>query len=369
MSHQRIWFGTTRQAMWLPTPSAGMDASSEGYSEDLRYQNGGFGNYRSRARARSYGFEWTVGQADGVDGLWNYEDYANGLHGGGFLYFTDPYAAATNALSAVWSSPGLIEQGHKNIAATAPTFVTTAANSYRYPSRTAAFTLNQTTAPTGKNQAMTLLVPPGYRAHIGGIGTSTGTATVDVNGTALVLGTTSAAPSFSLYANGDDVPFIELSLRGTGTLNLTALWVQILPLGKSPSMPQFESGKGSTGLEFNGSAIAQSFVYNGNGERLISLASPLVEVEAWARPRRFVTPVPIPEIAVVYVQPEAPELERVYWLDNDDPSVPLAFSGDPETAPTPPDVLITSENPVDYDGQFIYDPTTADLKENLAYNG
>lgn len=294
MSHQRIWFGTTQQAMWLPAPSAGMDASSEGYSEDLRYQNGGFGNYRSRARAKSYGFEWTVGQADGVDGLWNYEDYANGLHGGGFLYFTDPYAAATNALSAVWSSPSLIEQGHKNIAATVPTFVATGANSYRYPSRTAVFNLNQTTAPTGKNQAMTLLVPPGYRAHIGGVGTSTGTATVDVNGTALVLGTASAAPSFSLYANGDDVPFIELSLRGTGTLNLTALWVQILPLGKSPSMPQFESGRGSSGLEFNGSAVSESRVYGPT--KLISLASPLVEVEAWARPRRFLIPTPIPDV-------------------------------------------------------------------------
>lgn len=77
-------------------------------------------------------------------------------------------------------------------------------------------------------------------------------------------------------------------------------------------------------------------------------------------------PIPLPA-NYVYVQGAAPDRENVFWLNPDAASVPLAYNGDPETMPTPADVLVASTIPEGYAGQFVYDPLTYELKENPTY--
>lgn len=305
---QMMWFGNTRYATWLPTPSAGMQREQNGFYDEMAFQNGGGAQVSSDAFANVYQMEWSGKRDDTINGLSTFTDFSAGLYGKGFLYWTDCMVADQNIFSSQWASPMLIEGDWKNIANADPTFSDTPANSHNYPIRSATWTVNESSLPTARNRVFTALIPPDHTIHLGGVGSSTGTAGVavwavgldsdDDRAHLLPLGSAGSAPTFSLTLDGNTFKAIRVFLYGSGTVTLTGLWGQVLRDGLQPQMQQYIPGRGTTGGLFQGKTMPKSYVYGPS--KIVSLSAPLVEREQWMNSRHDstivppITPIPLP---------------------------------------------------------------------------
>lgn len=292
---KQIFFGhPTGHMQWVPAPLAGAEAQNINYVESIEYENGGADVYRSRPYRKQYDFEFSA-PIKGSEGLNVFNKFASGYYGGGTCIFADPYAFETNMLSAQWASPGLIEQGWKNIYSIEPTFTDTAANVYDQPPRSAIFnvTTPANTPGTGANERFIIPVPPGYVLHLGVSGSATGTAVVQARSilsggaydapVSLTLLSPTASTRMNYSASGG-IQGVEVYITRTSavasTLTLTSMMAQLWKTGITPTLTgDHVPGDGHTGLEFADDARVETYTYINPPRK--ALSTTLVEVGAW----------------------------------------------------------------------------------------
>lgn len=288
----KMWFGIPGTRMqWVPAPLIDSTVTRNRFVETLKFENGGGDINRSSQYQMQYDFTFS-GPAHELDGIDAFNRFASGYYGDGYIYLAHPTAYETNLFPAAWASPGLIEQGWKNIAADNPTFYGTALNTHNQPRRTAVF--NVTTDPNVFFKKATIVIPPTHDLHVGASGTATGTAGVFVrpiktNGqtdAAVKLTLLDVAGSTRLNAvfSGADYQAVEVYIArtstDTSTLELTSMMAQLHETGKTVIPPTSHMmGEGSTGLAFADDAIVETYSYMFPPRKGIS--TKLVEVEAW----------------------------------------------------------------------------------------
>ena len=293
---KQIWFGIPGVKMqWCPAPKAGAQVSNNGYTQVVPFENGGADVVRSAQTRKQYTFNFS-GPSKDLDGISVYSRYATGFYGSGLIYFADPYSFETNLFPAGWASPGLIEQGWKNIYDTAPTFGNTASNAYSQPLRSATWTLTKSAnyVPVEGNSVAYIPIPPTHTLNIGASGTSTGDGVVRVvpintdgtDGTAFDL--TLLDPTASTRMNktfaGSSYQAVKIYLTRTSTtastVTLTSMMAQLYKTGATPTLPTNHlPGEGHTGLSFADDARVENYVYIDPPRK--GMNTTLIEVGAW----------------------------------------------------------------------------------------
>jgi hypothetical protein len=288
----KMWMGIpTKHMQWVPCPLIDSTITRNRYVDRIQFENGGGDARRSLAYQMEYNFNFNA-PAHEVDGIDAFNKFASGFYGDGLIYVAHPAMFETNLFSAAWASPGLIEEGWKNIYSTTPTFSNTASNSYSQPLRTA--TWNVTTAPNVAGKKFTIAIPPGYTLNLGASGTKTGTAVVQVR-PVNADGTYAATSNLTLLAQASSTRmnatfagssctavevYITRTSTATSTISLTSLMAQLYVSGTTPSLPTSHvMGQGSTGMMFADDAIVETYSYMYPPRKGISTT--LVEVEAW----------------------------------------------------------------------------------------
>jgi len=202
------WYiGTDQYQTWAPAPSSGMQRARSRYSASLEYENGGSGVVSSSGSSLRYGMDFPVQDASQYDGLEIYPELAAGRYGTGCVYVVDPLWMDQNLFNQVWAEPGLIQAGAKDFTKTSAndTSVTfsSATNPYGKPSVSAQFSL--TGAANAKHgRSFKFIIPPNYSLYLGGSGSTTGTAVLRAQSSAIGAGLTNDAinPSPQVNSNG-----------------------------------------------------------------------------------------------------------------------------------------------------------------------
>ena len=289
----KMWFGIPGTHMqWVPAPLIDSTISRNRFVESIRFENGGGNINRSSQYQLQYDFAFS-GPAHEVDGIDAFNRFASGFYGDGYIYLAHPANFETNMLPAAWASPGLIEQGWKNISSNDVTFYNSASNNHNQPKRTAVF--NITTDPGVFTKRATIVIPPTHDLHIGASGFATGTAGVFVrpidtagnvlNPTSLTLLDATQSTRMNTVFSGANYQAVEIyiarSSNVASTLELTSMMAQLHETGKTVIPPTSHmSGEGSTGLRFADDAIVETYSYMFPPRK--GIATKLVEVEAWS---------------------------------------------------------------------------------------
>lgn len=289
----QMWMGIPLSHMqWVPCPSIASTITRKRYMERIQFQNGG----GDVARSPQYQMEYNLslsGPAHELEGVDAINRFASGFYGDGYIYVAHPALFETNMLSAVWSSPGLIEQNWSNIyPTTTPTFSNTATNSYNQPARSATWSV--TSAANTPVKKFTIPIPQGYVLNLGASGSKTGTAVVQVRAISTDNNTTSTSnltlldPTASTRMNatfsGSTYCAVDVYITRTdssaSTITLTSMMAQLYKVGATPTLPSVhQMGQGSSGMTFADDAIVETYSYMYPPRKGISTT--LVEVEEW----------------------------------------------------------------------------------------
>lgn len=139
MMRRGIWMGTRDHAMWVPAPSiSGYGSSSVGWSSKSVFLNGRASVRRSQGSHKEYQMTWTnKSQGD----LLPVHDFAQGMYGDGFIYWSDPFAEKTNVLPKDWATPQLGAEGKDGLNVCGgirrPTLVSSDPGRYGFPAQAA----------------------------------------------------------------------------------------------------------------------------------------------------------------------------------------------------------------------------------------
>lgn len=289
MSAKQIWFGIPGTHMQLvPAPKAGMDASRSGFYVGEVLGNGRKLSYRSKQTHRKFQMDF-FGDANDLTGLNVFSKFASGFYDadllsygrkyGNLIYLEDPYAAQENVMTPEWASPGLIEQGWRDIygSDTSITYSATTANSYNQPLRSATWDITTAAnAVPAMPYRMVIAIPPDKTLWLGATGSATGTAVLRVrpiltnNSYTTVVdltlsGQTSATRltnSFSGATYQAVEVYITRTSSATSTLTLTSTMGQIWKTGITPTATgNHRPGQGHHGLRFADEAIVESYEF------------------------------------------------------------------------------------------------------------
>lgn len=285
---QSMWFGTRGFETWVKAPQPGGDTSRVGFSGALQYLNGGAGIVASSCAHREYSWSWS--NASLSDDMREIVDFADGVYdtadGINLIYFINPMDAAFNVLPQHWATPSLGGAGGMPLLQdTPPTLVATAPNGFRYPARSASYTITPTTVPV----PLYLPVPPGMTPWVGVTGDAIVNVTSFIGLTPNVVTTptgltVTSATLVNTPITTPGLTGIELALKTvtTGTLTgvLTGLVVQMLPTGVSPTPGNFISGQGHSGCQFASHPTESPYSSAVPGGR-VGMAAKLVETGAW----------------------------------------------------------------------------------------
>lgn len=278
----RIWFGTRDYATWIQCPSPEMPSSKEGWDSTGTFLNGGAYKRSSTAAHKHYNMHWA---SIGRDEARKILDFADKLYGDGPFYWVDPFVAEYNMLPQWFASPGQgITDGIPLNGDVRGTSIGTPANSNGYPVKSIVYTVN----PAVPTVPVWVPIPPGYRAWVGAHGSDGTGGTVQVRPT---IGPTSYDTTYTLTLipvtstiradasfGGGSVTGIELSLAGSGTVTLSGIMVQVLPVGVTPAQGGFISGQGHSGCSF---VDQPEYVpYSAAFDRA-SVAAEFIETEGW----------------------------------------------------------------------------------------
>lgn len=288
----KMWFGIPGSHMqWVPCPMIDSSVTRNRYVERIQFESGGGDAKRSAQYQMQYDFSFS-GPAHEVEGIDAFNKFASGFYGDGLIHIAHPAAFETNLFSAAWATPGLIEQGWKNIATATPTFASTNTYAYGQPSRTA--TWNITNQAGLYTKSFTIAIPPTHTLHLGVSGIATGSGTVRVAlikpdntiGTLvdLTLLSKSANVRMNTTFNGADYQAVRVYITRTAdtaaTVSITSMMAQLHLTGTTPTLTDTHyQGEGSTGLVFVDDAIVETYSYMYPPRKGISTT--LVEVEAW----------------------------------------------------------------------------------------
>lgn len=248
-----FYIGTRKQMVELRSPSVNVPSSKQGYFNKVDFLNGGTAIRRSTAGHKQYTMTWNFIERDDARVI---TDLADGIYGTGPIYIHDPIAADRNVLPQWWATPaqgltdGLpLNNGSRGEAATTP------ANSLGFPVDSITYTVQP-----GETRRLWIPIPPGHTAHVGAYGsdgdggTVVATPTVDdvTDGTPVTLTLLDVTDDSRFNETFDSTSFdgVELSLGGEGTVTLTAIMVQVLETGVTPTTGGFISGQGNSGLQF-----------------------------------------------------------------------------------------------------------------------
>lgn len=286
MARKRMWMGTRGYETWVPAPAINLDRSRIGHTSELALVNGGIALQRSKASHGEWKMHWQNLSTEDAAML---EGLAAGLfdtpENQGLIHFIDPMAAFSNVLPPHWATPGLDDS--VPIMLTQPrTIVTEPASDYRYPARSAKFSVSNSTS----SRKHYVPIPPGHRLVIGahGSGTNVGSIRVTpfIGATAQPytnlpwMGRNSAQLTNRSFGGGG-ITGVEISLvaNAGGSAVINAIIARILPgVPSAVQTGNFVPGRGASGCAF---VTAPTESALSAGLDLTTLSARLVEVEPW----------------------------------------------------------------------------------------
>jgi hypothetical protein len=282
MSDLNFWFGTRDYMQWVPCPNVDSDMSKIGWQAQAQYLNGGARIRKSSTAHKEYNLSWGLQSRDNLRLV---GDYADGIYGDGLIFFIDPFAADKNVLPQYWAAPMLAaDDGPILHGTTAPNTIATDVNFYGYPTKSAVYT----TTSGGTSSKVFIPIPPKYAAWVGVHGSSFGSAVLTV--TPYTSATSASSPSnitllpvntqtrVNTSFSGNLYTGITLELGGNGTLVLSGLIVQILPIGQTPAEGSFISGQGNSGCYFAEQPRLQNY---SSAMDKVGMTAKLIEVGQW----------------------------------------------------------------------------------------
>lgn len=279
-----MYFGTKERSLWVKAPAPGAGFGAVGFSDSIRYMNGGAGFRNSVNSHMEYDMSWGSITRDEVAQI---EDYAYGLYGDGLIHFLDPIAMDRNLFNVGWASPKIgAEDGIPLAGTSRPTRVLIGDLSLSYPLYAAQY--NVTTATP--KRSFYCPIPLGYTAWIGAhgtvsakglvvqpmFGTSNAGAVVSVPVTA-VTNTTRFGASVDGTGSVNGIS-ISIDTTATQTITLAGLMLQVLPTGTTPGLGGFISGRGNSGCVFDGKLNVLPYSIPGES---MGMTAKLVEVGDW----------------------------------------------------------------------------------------
>jgi hypothetical protein len=277
-----MWFGTRDYAAWIQCPSVEMPSSKEAWNSTGTFLNGGAYGRSSTAAHKRYNMSWGIINRDEARKIL---DFADRLYGDGPFYWVDPFVAEYNMLPQWFASPSQgITDGIPLNGDVRGTAIGTPDNTNGYPVKSIVYTVN----PAVPTVPVWVPIPPGYRAWVGAHGSdgtggtvqvrpTTGPTSYDTTYTLTLLPVTSTIRVDATFGGGA-VTGIELSLAGSGTITLSGIMVQILPVGVTPEPGGFISGQGHSGCSF---VEQPEYVPYSAAFDKASLAAEFIETEGW----------------------------------------------------------------------------------------
>lgn len=274
---RKIWLTNRVYGTWVPAPAINFDGSYVGWSTQTNYLDGGAYVRRSNGAHREYNLSWNLGLQSELQPILN---FASGMYGNTFMYWSDPFTHNHNVVQRDFSMPGLgASDGVVLTGAVRPLVVQNLALlDYGLPAVTAQYT----NIVTANSRKLWIPVPPGYKLLVQAYGSATGNASwraLPQGGTETVLPWASVpGPGRSTFSG---VAGVELYLGGSGTNTAVAhgLMAQIVPIAANiPNWTTFEAGTGHSGLRF--ADMPQMMQYSAVLDR-VGLSAKLVETGAW----------------------------------------------------------------------------------------
>lgn len=279
MGH-KMWFGTRRKMMWVRCPAINIGMGRGRWSTSGTYLNGGAYARRSLTGHKVYDFSWEMASQEEI---YDIIDYADGVYGDGLIYFHEPFAMTKNVLPQFWATPSLGAKDAPPFTKNRrPDLVPTTANNYCYPIDSAQYTFTS----ESEFQELWIPIPPGYALYLGvhGIASETASVTALPDGemypdTLDMISVTSGTLTNTVY---DSVDGITLSFEGEGTLILSGLVAQILPIGSPSPTGRFHSGKGHSGCSFANDDRQDIQGYSAALDK-VSTSVTLIETGGWTK--------------------------------------------------------------------------------------
>jgi hypothetical protein len=239
---------------WIPCAQAGSDIALVGSFDSVTSLNGNAYTRGSLNKHQEIPLSWTLTTREAIRPLF---DIARGMYGKGLIYWYDPFAAPHNALPFAWSVPSLAAEDGVilNGAESRPTLTPTGANSLGLPPQSAVYEVDEAEwVPE-----VWVPIPPGYTAHVGWVGDSSGGGEVQFYQTVGISVDTTpvTAPAIAMddpavtnatIASGGGVDGVLVKLGGTGTAVVTAITVRVVPNGSTPDAG-FVAGLGHGGCD------------------------------------------------------------------------------------------------------------------------
>jgi hypothetical protein len=279
-----MYFGTKERMAWVKAPAPGAGFAAVGFTDTIRYQNGGLGMRNSKNAHLEYDMSWGSATRDQVAAI---ESYQYGLYGDGLIHFLDPVAIDRNLFNAQWAAPKLTAEDGIPLAGNArPNKVLIGDTSLDYPLYAAQYTVT----PSSAKRYFYCPIPPGYTAWIGahGVAQTQGLTVQPMLGTANsggalsipVAGVNTNTRFGGSVVGGGAIDGINISLNtsANATITLSGLMLQVLPTGTAPAVGGFITGRGNSGCVFEGKMNIMPYSIPGES---IGMTAKLVEVGDW----------------------------------------------------------------------------------------
>lgn len=285
--YRQMWFGTRERMTAVRAPKVDYDASKAGWDGGVtQFLNGGAYVRRSVTSHKLYNMTWTNLSRDEIREI---NDYADGVHGNGAIYFIDPFAMDKNLLPQYWATPRLalsdapMLNGGSRFSAIA--YPQTLINSLGYPTTAMQYTINNDSAPVEQRPTVYIPIPEGYTLWFGAHGVAQDasasplTITTDSEGIVQVpISGIEDNQRFSISYEGGINPGVTISLGANGTGIISGMMVQVLPTGVLPTTGGFISGQGHGGVRFATNPTLQQYSAVMD---MVSLTAQFVEDETW----------------------------------------------------------------------------------------
>lgn len=280
-----MFFGNQYKMREVPMPAINAGIGQEKWSTSGTFLNGGGYVRASTTGHKVYQFSWPPMSAEDAR---RFLDFSDGIYGPGPFYFADPFAMSTNMMNTLWSAPWLMQAnpngdgGGTMLAGVTGNRFATPANTKNLPP----FGMQYTTNTTATRREFVVPVPPGYTLHLGVIGAGT-PMQVSFNGGSLsnvpMIATSSTSLSSIVVLGGTAGGLARLGLwraQMAGTSTIYAISARLLPTGQPAPAGEWVSGRGTSGVEFDGSPQVTGYSAPQGIDRQ-GVTATLREVGAW----------------------------------------------------------------------------------------